>query len=145
MAWYRQATNHYLSQFWHRSMLPYAMIRPLWVNWWSTEFILENMTIYILVFLKSSIGLNVLTNVICSWDWSVIWGKANSGPIIIQSVIKNITVELSNDKNGLISVTKHLIHWPLGFFLWQCRWVIFMLILVTDDWCISCEIAIRWM
>ena len=32
-----------------------------------------------------------------------------------------------------------------GRFYWHFRWVIFMLILVTDDWCISCEIAIRWM
>ena len=32
-----------------------------------------------------------------------------------------------------------------GRFEWHFRWVIFMLILVIDDWCISCEIAIRWM
>ena len=33
----------------------------------------------------------------------------------------------------------------LGRLQWHFRWVIFMLILVIDDWCISCEIAVRWM
>ena len=32
-----------------------------------------------------------------------------------------------------------------GRFLWHFRWVIFLFILVTDDWCISCDIVIRWM
>ena len=32
MAWCRQATSHYLSQCWPRSMLPYGIIRPQWVN-----------------------------------------------------------------------------------------------------------------
>ena len=32
-----------------------------------------------------------------------------------------------------------------GRFLWYFRWVIFMSILVIDDWHISCEIAIKWM
>ena len=32
MAWCRQATSHYLSQCWHRSMLPYDVTRPQWVK-----------------------------------------------------------------------------------------------------------------
>ena len=32
MAWCRQATSHYLSQFWPRSMSPYGVTRPQWVN-----------------------------------------------------------------------------------------------------------------
>ena len=32
MAWCRQATSHYLSQCWPRSMTPYGVIRPQWVN-----------------------------------------------------------------------------------------------------------------
>ena len=32
-----------------------------------------------------------------------------------------------------------------GRFLWNFRWVIFMLISVIDDWFFSCEIAIRFM
>ena len=32
MAWCHQATRHYLSQCWPRSMSPYGVIRPWWVN-----------------------------------------------------------------------------------------------------------------
>ena len=32
MAWCRQATNHYLNQCWPRSLLPYGVTRPQWVN-----------------------------------------------------------------------------------------------------------------
>ena len=32
MAWCRQATSHYLSQCWPRSMLPYDITRPPWVK-----------------------------------------------------------------------------------------------------------------
>ena len=32
MAWCHQATNHYLSQCWHRSLSPYGVTRPGWVN-----------------------------------------------------------------------------------------------------------------
>ena len=32
MAWCHQATSHYLSQCWPRSVLPYGVIRPQWVN-----------------------------------------------------------------------------------------------------------------
>ena len=32
MAWCRQATSHYLSQCWPRSVSPYGIIRPQWVN-----------------------------------------------------------------------------------------------------------------
>ena len=31
-AWYRQATSHYLSQCWSRSLSPYGITRPQWVN-----------------------------------------------------------------------------------------------------------------
>ena len=33
MAWCRQATSHYLSQCWPRSMPPNGVTRPQWVNW----------------------------------------------------------------------------------------------------------------
>ena len=32
MAWCRQATSHYLSQCWPRSLSPYGITRPPWVN-----------------------------------------------------------------------------------------------------------------
>ena len=50
MAWCRQATSHYLSQCWHRSLLPYGVTRPLWVmvmagSLLSTKPLLESMLI----------------------------------------------------------------------------------------------------
>ena len=32
MSWCRQATSHYLSQCWSRSLSPYGVIRPQWVK-----------------------------------------------------------------------------------------------------------------
>ena len=32
MAWCRQATSHYLNQCWPRSLAPYGITRPQWVN-----------------------------------------------------------------------------------------------------------------
>ena len=44
MAWCHQATSHYLSQCWPRSMSPYGVTRPQWVeaplcqSWYKTIF-----------------------------------------------------------------------------------------------------------
>ena len=40
MAWCRQATSHYLSQCWPRSLSPYDITRPQWVN-------IEHLLLYI--------------------------------------------------------------------------------------------------
>ena len=37
MAWCRQATSHYLSQCWSRSLSPYDVTRPQWVNWTNAD------------------------------------------------------------------------------------------------------------
>ena len=37
MAWCHQATSHYLSQCWPRSLSPYDVTRPQWVNWTAIE------------------------------------------------------------------------------------------------------------
>ena len=39
MAWCCQATSHYLSQCWPRSMMPYGVTRPQWVNLWPSDTI----------------------------------------------------------------------------------------------------------
>ena len=45
MAWCRQAISHYLSQSWPRSMLPYGVNRPQWVNVsWSKQWPDDNFT-----------------------------------------------------------------------------------------------------
>ena len=38
MAWCHQATSHYLSQCWPRSLSPYGVTRPQWVNPECAEF-----------------------------------------------------------------------------------------------------------
>ena len=38
MAWFCQATSHYLSQWWPRSLSPYGVTRPQWVNCWLIAF-----------------------------------------------------------------------------------------------------------
>ena len=43
MAWCRQATSHYLSQCWPRSLSPYGVTRPQWVNL-SIECVNDHMT-----------------------------------------------------------------------------------------------------
>ena len=37
MAWCHQATSLYLSQCWSKSMSPYGVTRPQWVNTWMKE------------------------------------------------------------------------------------------------------------
>ena len=37
MAWCRQVTNHYPSQFWPRFTLPHGVTRPRWINVWSKD------------------------------------------------------------------------------------------------------------
>ena len=37
MVWCRQATSHYLSQCWHRSLSPYDVTRPQWVKNMATD------------------------------------------------------------------------------------------------------------
>ena len=39
MAWCRQATSHYLSQCWPRSLTPYGVTRPQWVKWWHYDML----------------------------------------------------------------------------------------------------------
>ena len=41
MAWCRQATSHYLSQCWPRSLSPYGVTRPRWVKEFSRKYLKE--------------------------------------------------------------------------------------------------------
>ena len=80
IAWYRQATSHYLSQCWPRSLSPYGITRPQWVkvknmnehfsnhilldihtfNTSHTEFLGENIIyLHFLSFLKTGMVLVV--------------------------------------------------------------------------------------
>ena len=43
MAWCRQATSHYMSQCWPRSVSPYGVTRPQWVNYMKYPGIIRGM------------------------------------------------------------------------------------------------------
>ena len=45
MAWGRQATSHYLSQCWPKSLSPYGIIRPQWVKHGLTHWPLGDLTV----------------------------------------------------------------------------------------------------
>ena len=45
MAWCRQATSHYLSQCWPRSMSPNGVTRPQWVNRWMISHFLNQQAV----------------------------------------------------------------------------------------------------
>ena len=55
MAWCHQATSHYLDQCWLRSILPYGVARPQWVN--STVAKWHHMATHIWVNIGSGNGL----------------------------------------------------------------------------------------
>ena len=47
LAWCHQATSHYLSQCWPRSMSPCGITRPQWVNILLAELFLRNIKMYL--------------------------------------------------------------------------------------------------
>ena len=49
MAWCRQATSHYPSQCWPRSLSPYGVTRPQWVKKINPRLLLENQSIYFII------------------------------------------------------------------------------------------------
>ena len=63
MAWWRQATSHYLSQCWPRSMSPNGVTRPQWVN--LELVVLSNLNHMILCLALHEIWY-------CSWPGAVV-------------------------------------------------------------------------
>ena len=77
MAWCRQATSHYLSQCWPRSVSPYGVIRPQWVNSLAPERCGSIVT--------SIFFLNAFYNLYLEhflWNWSQVavlhWWEVNN-------------------------------------------------------------------
>ena len=62
MAWCHQATRHYLSQCWPRSMSPNVLTRPQWVNPETAGIFFFKMLHHFLVFSSLTI--------ISVWNWS---------------------------------------------------------------------------
>ena len=61
MAWCRQATSHYLSQCWPRSMSPNGVTRPQWVNPYVLDLILFQEIQY-----KNLIAFSIISS---WWVW----------------------------------------------------------------------------
>ena len=75
MACCRQATSHYLSQCWHRSLPPYGVTRPQWVNCKLSSWLL---------YLYSVLHMNVI---ICMNNFRAIY-RIKSNPISIKLALK---------------------------------------------------------
>ena len=77
MAWCRQATSHYLSQCWPRSVSPYGVIRPQWVNSLAPERCVSNFTS---VFFQMHFTNFYLEHFL--WNWSQVavlhWWEVNN-------------------------------------------------------------------
>ena len=210
MPWCCQATSHYLSQCWSRSLSPYGVTRPQWVKFDCIdhcELILSSLgailiSVYILQMpwhhlvaaeqwdiLSHGINIYLPQSTISLSNFKRYFEQQHTD-IYVYTVFQ-ITASLSTRSRQLwrrtgnffktflqfyvydlrfkaAGLTTFLVEFwtlvyiyihtsqiqnvgqtfnslTLGRFWWYFRWVIFVLILVIDDWFISCEIAIRWM
>ena len=67
MAWCRQATSHYLSQCWPRSMSPYGTTRPQWVNSLASERCGSNFKSKILKLITQTSNAITQCEIALSW------------------------------------------------------------------------------
>ena len=132
MAWYHQATNHYLSQCWPRSMSPYGATRPQWVNilrpeqngWHSANNILNGIPwihcIFINISLKfiskgptdniSTIGYD--NGLALNRGHTLIWTKM---ALFTDTAAKLLSSEWQEQRTPLM-VSQHQFRWWLGVF-----------------------------
>ena len=95
MAWYHQATSHYLSQCWPRSMSTNGVTRPQWVNSLSAKksHKLQNLTMY--VFLqyhspfKGSIRISVISR---RGPWKGAYGDTPFNLMIANLLIYSVCI-----------------------------------------------------
>ena len=85
MAWGCQATSHYLSQCWPRSISPYGVTRSQWVNCLLAELIFENKKIFKAYF-------------IC-WHWNV-------------AAIWSHTAHMEDNSQSILQSQYHGCWWP---------------------------------
>ena len=124
MAWCRQATSHYLNQWWHRSMSSYGSTRPQWVNdqhieTWTkfTTFCRWHFQTY---FLKWMFGPNVMSvKYLCKAliDKTVSLGSGNglapSGIKPSAHACNDVDHDLWSHKVSRGHSVNELTHWPL--------------------------------
>ena len=75
MAWCRQATSHYLSQCWLRSMSPYCITRPQWIKMLKHFLFFFVMLSDCLIYSNSNSTITLMRycslKLHTSWYWSV--------------------------------------------------------------------------
>ena len=81
MAWCRQATSHYLSQCWPRSLVPYDVTRPQWVNTLRPRQNGRHFPddIFKCIFLNENIWISIKM-----WLKFLVKGPINNIPVLVQ-------------------------------------------------------------
>ena len=88
MAWCRQATSHYLSQCWLRSLSPYGVIRPQWVLIkWKIELLTKVchvlvITCIMICEMKLLWFIISQTSTVELWEWVSNFVPHHTGPVI---------------------------------------------------------------
>ena len=120
----------------YRCLIHFYCIRPVGIeNTYDMRFFCT-ATFYILVNLWKNVSMETKQKKKYSWVcYHAVWYTIYSIQQGSELTRIWIYVLLWIDINSLAP----------GRFQQHFRWVIFMFILVIDDWCISCEIAIRYM
>ena len=79
MAWCRQATSHYLSHCWPRSMSPYGITRPQWV-----KLLIVCLRNFVSVLEQGPVSLKIcsLKNICCSYSNQRMLPLENSACVI---------------------------------------------------------------
>ena len=100
MAWCRQATSHYLSQCWPRSMTPYGVTRPQWVKA-SASFVCNTVLYWTLIMMTSSNG-NIfhITSPLCGEFTSNQWIPLTKASNADVSFDLRLNKHLSNQSLG---------------------------------------------
>ena len=96
MAWCRQATSHYLGQYWPRPMSPYGVTRPQWVKWTflsthSGQYLLSNQHRYLHKLCEQNTG-----------NWAVIMPTLS--PRMAPQIVITTTCGAANGNEFYISV-----------------------------------------
>ena len=121
MAWYRQATSHYLSQCWPRSLLPYGVTRPQWVKRGpcdNSRSILFNQAIWILT--KNYV--DSMASYCCYVSFGSGNGLVPSGtkplpePMLTQI---SFAIQGHNEFKTFKSCIFQTLNWYLEHFLWK--------------------------
>ena len=124
MAWCRQATSHYLSQCWPRSLSPHGITKPQWVKIYGPKngaychFFFQIHT-YISVNLRLSLSLGMAPTQICTFcTWNL--NTPRGLVFVIHHCLTKIVVVICLRFNQYLDHKYWLKHWFASvFILWH--------------------------